>query len=393
MKSTELALHPEEQIRESALYHSLKDIFHFDFVAGLPCGELRHFIAESRDDGQVEHLQTTNEREAIGVAQGAWLAGKRPVLYMQNSGLFEASNDLASLFLPCKSSILFVVSWRGAPGETATQHFFTGNATPKLLESFGIPYVTDPNLDNLHKLAETMQNESVPGVILVKREKFNEQIQPIRHDEARSRLCPQVIFDRARESTDLSRETALDILFQKLIQPGDAVVSSTGLISRSAFHHHDSDNQFYNAGAFGVTSSIGLGFANSRKDIRTIVIEGDGSVLTNLGALNVIAHYADNNFVHVVLDNQAYVSCSGEPTYGSDKIPNLARELGYGYVSSVNDEVNLANATHSLDNEINGPKMIHVRINQNGERNFKRPLEMADIATRFRNKFSQSRGR
>ena len=378
-----------EIIREVDLYHAIKDVFNFDFVAGLPCGELKHFIAESNKDSSIEHIQATNERESIGLAHGAWLAGKTPSLYMQNSGLFEASNDLGSLLLPCKVPVLFVVSWRGAPGETATQHLYTGNATPKLLEAFGIPYVVDPNKNKLMALVAVMHKLEVPGVVLVKKEKFNESIIPGVSTHQAHQLDSSTFSDLGMQSETLSREESLDTIFRTLIKSDDAVFTSTGLISRYAFHYHDSDNQFYNAGAFGVTSMIGLGFAHSRKDVRTIVVEGDGSVLTNLGALNVIGHYAGENFTHVVLDNSAYVSCSGEATYGSSSIPNLARELGYKTVNSVNSESELMDVINTTNKRVNGPQMIHIRINQKGERDFRRPLEMADIARRLRNKFIQ----
>ena len=159
-----------EPISEKDLYRITKEIFRFDFVSGLPCGELRNFIVESGSDPEVVHVQTTNERESVGIAQGAWLSGKRPALYMQNSGLFEASNDIGSLLVPCKTPVLFIVSWRGAPGETATQHFYTGAATVPLLESFGMPYVVELTPDNIKKIKKEMDRSNLPGVILVKRE-------------------------------------------------------------------------------------------------------------------------------------------------------------------------------------------------------------------------------
>jgi len=370
-------------ISESDLYKATKEIFGFNVASGLPCGELRHFIAESVNDQEILHISATNERESIGIAQGAWLAGKTPVLYMQNSGLFESSNDLGSLLIPCKTPTLLVVSWRGSPGENATQHLYTGSATIPLLDAFGLPYTAEPSESNLLKVKRQMEAKRLPCVILVKRERFNDMpyIPPAypaeKHESA-------VISNEGKE-IEMARETTLDTIFESLNRH-DAVISSTGLISRSVFHNHDTDNQFYNAGAFGLTSAIGLGFAINKPNIRTIAIEGDGSVLTNLGLLNTIAHASPSNFLHIVLDNKVYASCSGEKTFGSDAIPLVARDFGYKQITLVQTASGLKTA---IDQSSDGPALIQVQINTIGDRNFKRPLEIDKVATRFRERFSK----
>jgi len=377
-----------EVISEKDIYSISRNIFGFNTISGLPCGELRNFISESNSDNEVIHLPTTNEREAVGIAQGAWLAGRTPVLYMQNSGLFEASNDLGSLLIPSRIPVLFVVSWRGAPGENATQHLCTGKATKNLLRSFEIPYTDIPTKSNLDKLAEAMKEKSLPGVILLEKEKFNSLVVQDNSSKEVSLKQPEIYMEKSKGNHELSREEVLNMLFSDLINTNDATISSTGLISRSIYQNFDSDNQFYNSGAFGLTSMIALGFAVHKKDIKTIAIEGDGSVLTNLGALNVIANYGGDNFIHIVLDNNAYMSCSGEKTFGSEYIPQLASILGYKNVYSVFSKEELETILERVKENC-GPQMVHININRIGERNFRRPLEMASLARRFRKKFDE----
>lgn len=370
-------------IAESDLYKATKEIFGFNVISGLPCGELRHFIAESINDQEILHISATNERESVGIAQGAWLAGKKPVLYMQNSGLFESSNDLGSLLIPCKTPALFVVSWRGSPGENATQHLYTGAATIPLLNAFGLPYTTEPSESNLLKVKKEMNSKGLPGVILVKKESFNDTLY-VQSTYPTEKYKSAIISNEGKE-IELTRETTLDTIFESL-NAYDAVISSTGLISRSIFQNHDADNQFYNAGAFGLTSAISLGFALNKPNIRTVVIEGDGSVLTNLGLLNTIAHASPPNFLHIVLDNKAYASCSGEKTFGSDVIPLVAKDFGYKNITVVQTAIGLKTA---INQSSEGPTLIDVQINTVGDRNFKRPLNMDKVATRFREKFSK----
>ena len=108
-----------------------------------------------------------------------------------------------------------------------------------------------------------------------------------------------------------AREEALDAVYEAAA-PDDALLSTTGLMSRSLHERHDSPNQYYNTGSFGLVSSVGLGFALSKPDVNTIVVDGDASLLTNFNTLVTIGRYKPENLVHVVIDNNSYGSCSEE---------------------------------------------------------------------------------
>ncbi len=375
----------EVDLSGEALLHELKYRFGSDFVTGLPCGELREFIAASARDKEILYLPVTNERESVGMAAGAWLAGKKPVLYMQNSGLFECSNDLGSLLVASEIPAIFVVSWRGAPGETATQHLATGNATIPLLKSFGLSYSLTATVADTTRLHDQQTASNLPVFFLKTREKFNKP-QDMVPQPTSSRRKTEVYRGEPHQLS--SREEALQLI-AALTPSSRALFSSTGLISRSLFHNFDSPNQFYNAGAFGLTSSIALGFSSVRKDVPTTIVEGDGSVLTNLGNLNLIGYQQPHNFLHVVLDNGAYVSCSGEETVGSELIPDMAALLGYASVFSISSLDSLKAIIRGVNNaQIAGPTMVQVMINRTGGREFGRPLEMAEIAKRFKTHFT-----
>lgn len=372
------------------LLEKLKRIANVDFATGFPCGELKDFILSCNQEKNTQflHIPATNEREAVGIAAGAWLAGKKPVVYMQNSGLFVSSNEIGSLLIASRMPMMFVLSWRGAPGETATQHLATGAATVPLLSALGIDYITDISEESVIQLYNHMEEKQLPIVILKRREQFNLTNGYFPWSVKKGRILGDLYFERGLEV--LSREDALRILLCNL-DTKTAVFSSTGLISRSIFENFDGPNFFYNSGGFGVTSSIALGFAISEPSIPTIIIEGDGSVLTNLGNLNLIGYYRPRNLLHVVLDNQSLVSCSGEPTIGSEQIPRLACQLGYKNVYSLVGEDRIRQIFDQLVNMYKGlyegPQMLHIRINSQGRRDFKRPLEMERIARRFREHF------
>ncbi|MCG8606035.1 thiamine pyrophosphate-dependent enzyme [bacterium] len=111
---------------------------------------------------------------------------------------------------------------------------------------------------------------------------------------------------------------------------GSFFIHANGMISREAFSERDREENFYMIGSMGLASSIGLGVAMSEPERRVVVVDGDGNVLTNLGALTMVARYQPKNFVHIVLDNETYASTGGQCTI-SDRISveKIAAATGY----------------------------------------------------------------
>jgi len=103
---------------------------------------------------------------------------------------------------------------------------------------------------------------------------------------------------------------------------GDApIVASLGHPAYDLFLAGDRPQNFYTWGAMGVASSIGLGLALARPDMRVFVVDGDGSLLMNLGSLATIGMLQPPNLVLVVMDNQEFATTGGQPTptaHGAD---------------------------------------------------------------------------
>jgi sulfopyruvate decarboxylase subunit beta len=96
---------------------------------------------------------------------------------------------------------------------------------------------------------------------------------------------------------------------------------------------------FYLQHAMGLASSMGLGIALARPELQVVVIDGDGSLLMNLGGLTTLARYRPPNLVHVVFDNESLLSVGGFPTAtstGSD-LAAIARGAGVPRVAAASD--------------------------------------------------------
>jgi len=153
--------------------HEVLMEFGVNFVSGVPCGVLRQIIENFEVEERVLHLPANRESEAVGLAVGAYLGKRTPVVYMQNSGLFSSSNDIASLVIPYKIPILFIVSYRGCPGEDAIQHLATGQATETLIRSLGLPFlILDSKKEiktQIRSVLEDMSRKKLPSFLLLKR--------------------------------------------------------------------------------------------------------------------------------------------------------------------------------------------------------------------------------
>ena len=110
----------------------------FDFFTGVPCSLVGSVIAELEQRGT--YFGETREDAALGVAAGAYLAGRLPVVVMQNSGLGVSLNALGSLHAIYEMPVLLVITWRGYEGKDAPEHLVMGDVLPRLLDLFGIPH-------------------------------------------------------------------------------------------------------------------------------------------------------------------------------------------------------------------------------------------------------------
>ncbi len=106
----------------------------FDFFTGVPCSLLGALIERLEGSG---YVPAPREDAAIGMASGAYLAGKRPAVLMQNSGIGYSLNVLTSLNLIYKIPVLCLVTYRGL-GPDAPEHIIMGKSCVALLKEVGM---------------------------------------------------------------------------------------------------------------------------------------------------------------------------------------------------------------------------------------------------------------
>jgi sulfopyruvate decarboxylase subunit beta len=135
----------------------------------------------------------------------------------------------------------------------------------------------------------------------------------------------------------VKRLDAVKAVYEELRAEGRVVVTIMGAVAAELQSLGHRTSFFYLQHAMGLASSMGLGIALSRPELKVIVLDGDGSVLMNLGGLTTLARYRPRNLVHVVFDNESLLSVGGFPTAtstGSD-IAAIAKGAGVPRTATV----------------------------------------------------------
>ncbi len=144
----------------------------------------------------------------------------------------------------------------------------------------------------------------------------------------------------------MKRIEAISIAAGAAQEQNALLISNIGYPSRELYSVCDRPENFYMLGSMGMASSIGLGLALARPERKVIVLDGDGSVLMNLGTLATIALHGPKNYLLVILDNCSYGSTGSQPTctcYCTD-LAAIARGAGVRKVEEANDPEPLAQA-------------------------------------------------
>jgi len=145
----------------------------------------------------------------------------------------------------------------------------------------------------------------------------------------------------------------------------EVVVANLGSASLDLYAIADRPLNCYTFGAMGQCSSIGLGIAVARPDVRVICLDGDGSLLMNLGSLCTIAAEAPRNFVLMVWDNEVHQTTGGQPTATARKasLLGIARGAGIDRGLEVRTQAELEHAVDRVLTE-DGPLVVVVKIDK-----------------------------
>ena len=304
----------------------------FEFFTGVPDSQLKplcNYLMATYGISD-KHVIAANEGNAVGLAAGYHLAtGKVPVVYMQNSGLGNIINPVASLMndkvygIPC----VFIVGWRGEPGvKDEPQHIYQGEVTVKLLE--------DMDIATFIIGKDTTEDE-----LNAKMTEFRALLAKGKQVAFLVRKGAIAFYGKVKYSNDnkMVREEIIEHI--ATASGTDVVVSTTGKASRELFEIRERRGQthgsdFLTVGSMGHSSSIALAIAKEKPERKIWIIDGDGALLMHMGSMALLGTNAPQNVVHVVINNGAHETVGGMPTV-AEKIDLCKIAEGCGYPNFV----------------------------------------------------------
>jgi len=182
----------------------------------------------------------------------------------------------------------------------------------------------------------------------------------------------------------MQRAACIEMMYPEL--EDKLVVTIMGACAQELYNLGHRENFFYLQHAMGLASSIGLGLAMHLPRDRVIVLDGDGSVLMNLGTFATLARYRPRNLIHVVFDNGSLLSTGGfdsHTTSGVTDIGAIARGAGIENVVSVDSDVAFGEAfVEALERD--DLSVIVAKVAAVGPEHYGMDLQLPENAFRFR---------
>jgi sulfopyruvate decarboxylase len=331
------------------------------FIATLPCEKIKTLLDMIAPN--FTHVPLTREEEGVGICAGTALAGKRPAMFVQSSGIGNMINALLSLTQFYELPLALFVSRRGVYQEKIEAQLPMGQRLPEILAGAEIPHseinssrdfnTVDRELQNVFETkkihafllnpavwegSDCKGKDSDPGILNKQHVVFPE-----------SRIMHPVF------SPTLTRYDVINVIAPQLA--GKAVVCNLGWPSKELYAIRHQPSNFYMLGSMGMATPLGLGIAlTSPKDV--IVIDGDGSLLMNPGTLATAAYTAPKNLTIIAIDNGAYGSTGNQPTLASScvDLEQVARGFGFRDTVKVTTDKELIEV---MKQQRQGPAFIH----------------------------------
>jgi sulfopyruvate decarboxylase subunit beta len=328
-----------------------------NFFTTYPCAKIQNLYNLTHK--QFQSLGVTKEEEGVGICAGASLAGAKPAMLIQSTGLGNMINALCSLTLTYQLPLLVLASWRGVYQENIPAQIPLGQSLPKILEAIGAQYTIIENQSNLPMLDEAIQNaytkNSLQVVLFSPQLWTKEATIDIEQESFFARGYDEPIASSSTERL-LSRYEILQTLQPYLEKK--AVISNIGFPSRELYQVKPQPSNFYMLGSLGLASAIGLGVSLFTKR-EVVVVDGDGSLLSNLGVLASIAQTAPPNLTILAIDNSAHGSTGNQvtPTARGVDLALTAKGLGIQNILRVSTQKELEEITSMIGK---GPTFLHV---------------------------------
>jgi len=352
-----------------------------EVMATLPCDRTRDLCTLL--PRHFREISLLREEDGVGLCAGLALAGRRPVMHIQSSGLGNMLNAMLTLPSLYRLPLPVLASWRGVYKEQIEAQVPFNARLPAILAAAGIACTEIHTADDLPRAGDVVADayeESRPHVALISPAVWEgggcadavPAVFPVREREV---VCD---LHRIVRTPVMRRYDAIAAVAPHL---GDALaVANLGVPAKELYAVRDRPENFYMLGSYTQATPIGFGCALGQ-DRDVVVFDGDGSLL-GTAILPVVAAESPANLTIIALDNGAFGSTGSQMTHawkGAD-LELIARGAGFTRTEKVQTAEELVAAYTSGEE---GPRFIHALIGPGNADVPDIPLSALEIRDRF----------
>ncbi len=360
-----------------------------DLAATLPCDRIKNLLPLVSEN--FPEIKLTREENGVGICAGVYLAGGKPIMLIQSTGLGNMINALESLNVICRIPLPVLASWRGVYAEGIEAQVPLGSHLPAILEGAGLEYTIIDEVGKLPLLENVIRDafENLrPHIALISPKVWEgsncfawEAAGLPEKPELMERTCS---FNLTRETLKplMLRNDAICAIASQL--DDEITVTNLGVPCKELYACKDRELNFYMFGSMGLVSSIGLGLA-LRTEKTVVTFDGDGSLLMNPNALLEIAREAPKNLIIIGLDNGAYGSTGSQETCALRYIDleTFATACGIPNTAKVNSPEGLIEAFRKF-RAMQELSFIHVILKPGNTKAPNIPLSPEEVTKRFK---------
>ncbi|HDS44862.1 MAG TPA: sulfopyruvate decarboxylase subunit alpha [Methanomicrobia archaeon] len=358
-----------------------------DVVSTLPCEKFSALLQLVAHDQALCHVGLNREENGVGISAGAYLAGGKPLMIIQSTGLGTVLNALMSLTVTYELPLPILASWRGVYNERIEAQVPLGTALPKLLAALDLKHTIIEDATQLGSVEAVIQDafeNERPHIALISPRTWDpDERIPVTTVPQYDKPCV-LKYTRDRRRPELSRYGAIRIITEYLRE--EAVIANIGVPSKELYAAKDRELHFYMLGSLGQASPIGLGVAlKTRRE--TLVLDGNGSLQMST-ILPLIAELRLENLTVVCLDNGTWGSTGDQPAPYMD-MDLMAFSAGIETVQRATTEAELRSLLEGVY-ETRGPRFLHVTVKPGNADVGNIPLGAPALKRRFMAALSQS---
>jgi len=311
----------------------------------VPCSFAKNLINEAINNQNLEYIPSASEAVAVSIAAGLKVAGKKPIVIVQSSGLTNMGSSITSMLKPYNITFPIITSWRTyKEGDSEVQHKHLATELPKLIEAYGYENQI-LSQDSLEEIISQINNSDNSFLInILKKDTFLKV-------ELEEQFKIELPYPKRSEFLKTLNEKykGSDIIF----------IGTTGNTAREMYSFMKDTNNFYMVGNMGGALSLGLGMAKAGKKV--FVLGGDAEFVMHMGGLTTAGRYKDEiNLNYILFDNESNKSTGGQATYQNHvSYLGIAKNSGLNVIDKTITQID--DFSKTLDNLDNGLNFVYVK--------------------------------